>query len=249
VVTAQHALERGIEAEFQLEDSELASQRLPDPAERGRVLLTESAEGGAGVLRRLVDEPDALARAARRALDLAHFDPDTGADLLAGAEGDARCEKACYECLLSYSNQIDHPNIDRHAARDLLLALAHSTVARGGDGRSQAEQARDLADRSDTDLERDFLDYLRGHDHHLPTAAQELVESAAARPDFTYRSGGGAVAVFLDGPVHENTHIAERDAAAESRLEDLGWSVIRMRHDEDWAAKVARYPDVFGAGR
>ena len=57
-----------IEAEFQLEDSELDSRELPDPDERGRMLLTEAAEGGAGVLRRLVDEPDALARVARTAL-------------------------------------------------------------------------------------------------------------------------------------------------------------------------------------
>ena len=59
-VTAAIALERGIEAAFQLEDSELSSEGLPDPERRGRALFIESAEGGAGVLRRLVDDPDAL---------------------------------------------------------------------------------------------------------------------------------------------------------------------------------------------
>ena len=68
-VTFRAALERAIEAEFQLEDSELDSKELPDLDDRGRMLLTEAAEGGAGVLARLVDEPDALARVARRALD------------------------------------------------------------------------------------------------------------------------------------------------------------------------------------
>jgi hypothetical protein len=52
-VTAAIALERGIEAGFQLEDSELSSELLPDPGHRGRALFVESAEGGAGVLRRL----------------------------------------------------------------------------------------------------------------------------------------------------------------------------------------------------
>ena len=78
------ALERGIEAVFQLEDSELDSELLPpDDGPRDRMLFTESAEGGAGVLRRLQAEQDALAQAAREALRIAHFDPDTGADLTA----------------------------------------------------------------------------------------------------------------------------------------------------------------------
>ena len=59
-VTAAIALERGIEAAFQLEDSELSSESLPDEDGRGRALFIESAEGGAGVLRRLVDDPEAL---------------------------------------------------------------------------------------------------------------------------------------------------------------------------------------------
>ncbi len=63
---------------FQLEDSELDSRALPDLDDRGRMLLTEAAEGGAGVLSRLVEEPDALARVARRALEIIHYDPDTG---------------------------------------------------------------------------------------------------------------------------------------------------------------------------
>ena len=60
--SVRYALERGIETFFQLEDAELTSQALPDPAGRGRMLFIESAEGGAGVLRRLHDEPSALAK-------------------------------------------------------------------------------------------------------------------------------------------------------------------------------------------
>src|SRR5699024_6362445 len=39
------ALERGIETAFQLEDSELGSELLPDSDERARALFIESAEG------------------------------------------------------------------------------------------------------------------------------------------------------------------------------------------------------------
>ena len=50
------ALERGIEATYELEDSELNSELLPPPGDvRDRMLFTEAAEGGAGVLRQLHD--------------------------------------------------------------------------------------------------------------------------------------------------------------------------------------------------
>ncbi|MEK8143868.1 DUF1998 domain-containing protein [Streptomyces sp. M10(2022)] len=57
-LTLMYALERGIETAFELEDSELTSELLP-PADgpRDRLLFTEAAEGGAGVLRRLQAEP------------------------------------------------------------------------------------------------------------------------------------------------------------------------------------------------
>ena len=247
-MSLRYALERGIEAEFQLEDSELASQTLPDSGGHGRTLFMEANEGGAGVLRRIVDEPDAIARVARRALGICHFDPDTGADLLADKTADERCEKACYDCLLSYSNQLDHPLIDRHTIRDLLLTLTGASTSRD-DNTPGSDHVNDLRARCDSTLETAFLDYLITHDHRLPTAAQEAVDDAMARPDFTYHADAGPVAVFLDGPVHDHPHQTQRDTQARTRLEDLGWFVVAIRHDSDWAATLADYPSVFGTGR
>ena len=242
------ALERGIEAAFQLEDAELVSQALPKPAEAKRALFMEASEGGAGVLRRLVAEPDALARAAAAALEIMHFAPD-GRDLLADAVGDARCEKACYDCLLAYSNQLEHERIDRHAIRDLLLTLAGGHIA-GEDAAADSGRLADLKARCDSQFERDFLDYLADHEHELPVAAQEWVEPATARPDFTFETGAGApVAVFLDGPHHDAAPRAERDAQCRARLENAGWFVVTIRYDEDLAAVIAEYPSVFGTGR
>lgn len=120
--TAQYAIERGIEAVFQLEDSELTSELLPDDEERGRILFIEAAEGGAGVLRRLQAEPGALARVARESLAIMHMDPETGEDLK-----DA-CVRGCYRCLLSYGNQRFHEQIDRRIVRDLLLDLTEAVT-------------------------------------------------------------------------------------------------------------------------
>lgn len=250
--TLRYALERGIEAAFQLEDSELGSEALPDDDQRGRMLLTEAAEGGAGVLKRLQSEPGALALAAREALSIMHFDPDTGADLSTsstGPDGDDRCEKACYDCLLAYGNQRDHRDIDRHSIRDLLLAMLTARTVAGAEGRSRQEHVDDLLAAADTDLEREWLRQLADADLVLPDEAQALIESAACRPDFVYRSRDSSVAVFVDGPVHARDDVAERDAAAEARLWDAGWLVLRFTAGEDWHEMFRANTQVFGEGR
>ncbi|MEZ5181523.1 MAG: Zn-binding domain-containing protein [Acidimicrobiales bacterium] len=244
----RYALERGAEAWFQLEDSELTTDVLPDPAERGRVLFTESAEGGAGALRRLVLDPGAIAAVARTALERCHFDPDTGEDLDHAPGASERCEKACYDCLLSYSNQLDHTHIDRHAIRDLLLDLATCTTAAGSGGRTRADARTILDALADSSLERRFVEWLDERGHRLPDRAQVTVTEANARPDLVYDLPTGRVAIFVDGPVHDAPAQADRDAAAEERLWDGGWTVVRIRHDEDWAAKISTLTSVFGEG-
>jgi len=248
-LSVMFALERGIEAAFQLEDSELDGELLPpDDAPRDRLLFTESAEGGAGVLRRLHAEPHALARAAREALRIAHFDPDTGTDL-GGIDPAHPCAKGCYDCLLSYGNQLQHPLIDRHRAVGLLMALAQATTLPAGRGQSRTEQSIALIAQADSSLEADFVQWLKDHGYRLPDQAQTLVEAARARPDFVYRLASGSVAVFVDGPVHDDQAVAERDDQARDRLEDAGWYVLRVRYDDDWNDLVGANPTVFGAGR
>jgi len=247
VTTLRYALERGIEALFQLEDSELDSELLPDLDHRGRVLFTESAEGGAGALRRIVVDPGSLAEVARKALAVCHFDPDTGEDVQHAPGATERCERACYDCLLSYRNQLDHGSIDRHAIRDIPMGLAAAVVTAGAGGRNRADQRRILETMSDSRLEKRFVVWLDEHGYRLPDRAQQDVTQARARPDLVYELTTGPVAVFVDGPPHDTDHQAERDRAAQDRLEDLGWLVIRVRHDDPWPETVAAYPSVFGA--
>jgi superfamily I DNA/RNA helicase len=92
--------------------------------------LYESAEGGAGVLRQLVDDPRAFSRVAREALQLCHFDPDTGADQRRAPSSREDCEAACYDCLMSYSNQREHDLLDRQKIRELLLENAFEIYSR-----------------------------------------------------------------------------------------------------------------------
>ena len=112
----------GIAAAFQLEEQELSSERL-GAGTTTRLIFWESAEGGAGVLRRLVEEPGAMARVALAALEICHFDAEGAEHSHAG-----ECARACYRCLLSYSNQPDHALLDRRLVRDLLVELSRAEV-------------------------------------------------------------------------------------------------------------------------
>jgi superfamily II DNA/RNA helicase len=247
--TLRYALERGAETCFQLEDSELGSEELPDLDGRARMLLTESAEGGAGALRRLVAEPEALALVARTALEIAHFDPDTGEDRGHAPGAKERCEHACYDCLLAYGNQFAHALINRHTIRDLLLRLAESTTTSGAGGRTRGEQRAILDALADSGLEKKFVLWLDDEGLRLPDRAQVTVSDAKARPDLVFDLATGPVAVFIDGPVHDGPAQAQRDINAEERLVDAGWMVVRFRYDDDWDTVIQRYPSVFGTRR
>ncbi|OBI45205.1 DEAD/DEAH box helicase [Mycobacterium colombiense] len=240
-VSLRYALERGIEAQFQLEDSELSSEALPDPESRARMLFTESAEGGAGVLRRLHSEHDALAAAARKALDIAHFKAD-GTDSGSAEGSRERCEKACYDCLLSYSNQTDHLLIDRHAVRDLLMALADGAASPKVEtaGSDRIEQLRGLIE---SPLEREFLDLLVEHDFALPDGIREVIGANGIRADFVYHAEGAGLAVFLE----EQTPADVADV--EEQLMDIGWSALRLRAGDDWVSSMRKHTYAFGEGR
>jgi superfamily II DNA/RNA helicase len=239
-VTAAIAMERGIEAAFQLEDSELSSEGLPDPERRGRALFIESAEGGAGALRRLVDDPDALPAAARTALQIMHFDPDSGADLSTDepAAGRERCVRACYDCLLSYGNQRVHEMINRHLVRDLMLRLTVAAV-----NNPAAQRPEPSADPQNPRA-AEFVTWLRSRDLRLPDTADSDAEGT--RPDLIYHLPDGNAAVFVAGPGEEDNGRAGRDEEARDVLRDLGWSVIIVGPGADWATIAARYPSVFG---
>ncbi|THA47295.1 protein kinase [Streptomyces sp. A1136] len=258
-LSLMYALERGIEAAFELEDAELTSELLPpDDGPRRRILFTEAAEGGAGVLRRLQAEKGALAKAARQALAICHFDEDgTDQD---GPHPDRPCALGCYECLLTYGNQLNHSLINRHAAKELLVRFASATATRETRSESRSEQFRRLLDQapdapSMTRVEAaveeavavaqdNLLTWLRARGLRLPDESETLITEANALADYVYRLPGVNLAVFVDLPETEPT--ALRDEDAEERLLDARWDVVRFPHDADWDKLVAPHARYFG---
>jgi ATP-dependent helicase YprA (DUF1998 family) len=244
MASLQAILKSAIQVKYQLEDNELAAEPLPNEHERNVILLYESAEGGAGVLRRLLDEPQAIREIALEALRLCHFDPETEQDLRRAPRAQEDCEAACYDCLLSYYNQRDHQLLDRHAIRDFLFDLAEAHVVAGPTEKPRSEHLEQLMRQTDSELERKWLRYLEKHQLHLPTHAQRLIESCGTRPDFYYEES--MVAIYVDGHYHEYPERRERDAAYTMCLEDRGYIVIRFGEEDDWASIIAEYPSIFG---
>jgi ATP-dependent helicase YprA (DUF1998 family) len=248
MASLQAALKTSIQLEFQLEDRELAAEPLPSRAKRDRLLIYEAAEGGAGVLRRLLDMPDAVRRVAERALELCHFDVH-GHDLGRPAPDRDLCEAACYDCLLSYFNQPDHELVDRHLLRDILLRWRDGHIERSSSAELREDHLDGLLASCESELERRWLRFLAERGHNLPTRAQVHLPAANTRVDFLYEPDQGSpVPVFIDGPPHDGPDVAHRDQSITEQLEDLGYLVLRFHHRADWSEIIARHPGLFGVG-
>ena len=254
--TLGYALQRGIQFVYQVEEHEVEVE-VVGTGDNERLLLWEAAEGGTGVWDRLLADRSGFAEVAREALRVCHFDPETG-DEDAGTP--KRCAVACYDCLLSYTNQPDHRHLDRHLIRDFLLRLARAEVVQASGTRSYDEQYRWLRDRTDpnSDLEREFLDHLYQNKRRLPDRTQHRPEDdVAVQTDFYYeRSSVGlangsrpGVCVFVDGPSHDQPEENARDRAVREELADRGYRVVVMRYDRGFAEQLGAYLDVFGESK
>lgn len=249
MASLQAALKRAIQVEFQLEERELTVEPMPDANNRRHLLIYEAAEGGAGVLRRLTDDKNAMARVARQALLLCHFHPETGEDLKTIHNGNELCAAACYDCLLSYYNQRDHRLVDRFLIRDLLVHLKDAVVHVSAAPRSRQEHLQRLLQLVDSSLEKEWLTFLESHHFNLPSQGQKLLAECNTRPDFWYDLNQRRTAIYIDGPVHRFPDRQKRDLQQQECLEDMGIRIIRFGHNDNWLSIVKNYPDIFGSGK
>jgi len=227
LTSLQYALERAIELHYKLEDNELASQRLGD----GRhILFWEAAEGGAGVLSQIVQDRDAFKAIAETALEICHF-----------VEAKETCCKACYECLLSYQNQLDHPLLDRHTIKEYLEQMRNSQLEMlqpEGCRQTKYEYLLSKTDPS-SDFERAVLGFIYNEGLKLPDDCQFYIESANVKPDFIYAQP--KLAIFCDGAVHDSPLQQQKDRISRDKLKyELSYTVIELNYREDWQAILKR---------
>ena len=218
LATIQYALLRGIETVFQLEEGEILAEPMPIRDDRSGYLFYEATEGGAGVLVRLVTEPERLARVAQSALSIMHFVIGRDATLptevseLADTLG-TTCVAACYRCLMSYYNQPDHEIIDRRSveARSLLLRLAHSTTSANDTPTPARRTGRPSANPGADPLLAQWLEQARSH--LLPAPDAEPLLMGVSRVQLVWRDHY-VTALF-----------APADSVLCNQLEDKGFEV------------------------
>ncbi|MDR1742187.1 MAG: DEAD/DEAH box helicase [Synergistaceae bacterium] len=229
--TVQAALEAGMERVFQIENSELAVEPLPNADERRVFLFYESAEGGAGVLQNLREKPGAMALVARNALEIMHYKVPDGAftrDSLEEGDKGANCVAGCYSCLLSYYNQTEHDLIDRKNAEalDFLAALANSEVHPVGTGAEEKDAGED-----GSPLSR-WTQLLRARSCNMPDELSKKTKVGTI--DAYYKDA--RTAVFI-GSVGEDVR---------SYLRDKGLRVVLFPYDEDgWEDVLSGHREVF----
>jgi len=243
MASLQAALKNAIQVKYQLEDNELAALPLPNESDRHLILFYEASEGGAGVLRRLIDEPGALAGVAQAALNLCHYDTN-GTDLLHAPGVNENCETACYYCLMTYANQRDHLLLDRKKIVDILLELAQTKVYLSTTELPRAQELFHLTQQSTFDIEQEWLRMLQEGGYRLPSATHKQLDFCDAAPDFLYEDQ--QVAVYIDSDAEQYPERHTRDIAAREMLEDYGYMVLRFGAVEGWATLFAQNPYIFG---
>ena len=242
-----YALQRGIQFHYQIEEQEISAE-LIGTGDNKRLFMWEAVEGGTGAWERMMEEPEAFAEVAKEALRICHFDPGTGDEV--GGHDHALCAVACYECLLSYSNQMQHRFLDRNLANSFLMKMATAHTEAITQGRTREEQYEWLQGLADSSLEKEFLTAMYDGGFNLPDNAQNRpTQQVAVQPDFYYeRNNTFGVCVFVDGPSHDTPQAMAHDDEVRGQLEDLGFRVIAIRHDKSMQNQIADHPNDFGQG-
>lgn len=227
MATLQYTLETAIQGVYNLEPNELESERL---GESKYLLFWEAAEGGAGVLSQIMDPENGLGRLADVGLDICHF-----------VKPKDDCVHACYECLLSYTNQPDHHLINRHLVRGLLEQLkeSHIEIEQEEDREQLYHILREKTDPN-SEFEREVLKEIYEKGYRLPIT-QKFIEEAECKPDFVYENP--RIAIFCDGSVHDTPEQQKRDKVVRDNLRyRTNYIVIELKYNQEWQKKLKDLP-------
>ena len=217
------ALERGALLTLELESGELNGFLLKQTSMLipFRIVLHETSEGGLGALSSLTEEIS-FKHLVERTLQLLHHGQEDG------------CERACYECLLSYENQWYHGVLDRKLVVSTLEELSTSTWERV----SSDDHYNRLCEASASSLERRFLEELKDRDIPLPDRAQfpfEVSTGVHTVADFYYRPN---LYVYVDGPHHDTPEQRAKDETIRTSMLLYGLEPFVLHHKDDWKAKL-----------
>ena len=163
-----------------------------------------------------------MQKIAQEALDICHF-----------VEPKNNCAQACYQCLLSYSNQFDHPHLNRHLIHDFLVQLQSSVITIELNTTSSEAQYQKLWEQTDpnSSFELEVLKEIYQRRIKLPDSAQELIPEANCKPDFLYKKY--RIAIFCDGSVHDSPEQQQRDRTKRENLQWSGYQIIELNYKKE----------------
>ncbi len=244
MASLQAALKRGIQAVFQLEDQELAAEPLPTEQLRSRFCCCSSppkaAPGFCGACSTTLRSSAEVAREALDDLPLrSRHRRRPRARARASAE---RCEAACYDCLLSYGNQRDHRLLDRHAIKDVLLALARCTVRASAYNRPRRRAAETLLNAPTRASSVASSSCSSRSSRRLPSDTQQLIADAHCRPDFLYQRATDRGLHRRPASTTSPTSSGDDRASRRPAWRTLGYDVVRFHYGEDWVSVLDAAP-------
>ncbi|MBM4467887.1 MAG: DUF1998 domain-containing protein, partial [Chloroflexi bacterium] len=219
--TLLHTWLRALMVTFNLDENELDGFLAPGPEADipCRLVLYETTVGGSGVLASLAEQ-GRLHKAVARARELLHEgDPEGG------------CERACYDCLLSFYNQRDHELLDCQLVLPFLQSLEGAVTERVS-GEHEAEWFERLLSQCQSSFERDVLRAICDAELRLPDEAQKTVydgDEPIATSDFFYAP---RLLIFVDGSPHYREYVQAADERQRRRLRALGYRILAITPED-----------------
>lgn len=217
-----YALSSGFQVAYSADQSELGGFLFDHPETPGfvRLLLYETDEGGQGLLNHLTDT-EGWRRVATRALEILHVDPSTGGDV------DGACERACYDCLLSFYNQLHHRILDRRLVVPFLVRLLQAAVSLGG-----GEDRWDELEQAAVGAEPDVIRRMRELRLPQPNGQHRVIRRADGSPvteaDLFFEPN---LVVWVQGTPHAKAYVAQRDERLRRELKGLGYRLVEVWGD------------------
>ena len=238
VITMQYALEKAIEKIYNIEPVEIDA-KLMGGGEHKNIMLYESSEGSIGVLKDISRNPVKLRDIFLEAYMICGYDYATKEDLYPTRP------KSSYDDLLSYYNQMDHGQIDRHSiikALELLITSNPDDTVGGTYEDKYEDLKKGLHHRSPG--EKALLDFLYENGYRLPDFTNHNMEQFYVQPDFVYEKEKALI--FVDGGIHKKSVVKADDEKKRKTIELAGFDVLVWDETaEEVSSFVTRRQDIF----
>jgi hypothetical protein len=204
---------------IEMDEEDLQTLFFPKDEENVDLFLYDPMPGGSGLLQQILDNWEEVRQAG----------------LLITRECPRDCETSCYECLRSYRNIFHHSLLNRHEAAHILeglekLEFSHeipeNIVERKGEGEDTVESEAILSDLLD---KAGFPPPVKQKE--IPISIEGFPGIKRTIPDSMYEQEN--VAIYVDSKVaHSDKKTQLKDRLITDKLEDMGWTVLRIYFSE-----------------